>query len=95
MVNEVILYEDELIDYIKENFKENAHLQISYNRIFIPGKILFIDIEDDNVIITLQLEGEILNQVIEINIKSILSDIIELRYITNTDEVIIVVNSSI
>ncbi|PAV06506.1 DUF2097 domain-containing protein [Methanosphaera cuniculi] len=95
MVNEVILYEDELIDYIKENFKENAHLQISYNRIFIPGKILFIDIEDDNVIITLQLEGEILNQVIEINIKSILSDIIELRYITNTDEVVIVVNSSI
>ena len=95
MFNEVILYEDELIDYIKENFKENAHLQISYNRIFIPGKILFIDIEDDNVIITLQLEGEILNQVIEINIKSILSDIIELRYITNTDEVVIVVNSSI
>ena len=95
MVNEVILYEDELIDYIKENFKENAHLQISYNRIFTPGKILFIDIEDDNVIITLQLEGEILNQVIEINIKSILSDIIELRYITNTDEVVIVVNSSI
>ncbi|WP_308573967.1 DUF2097 domain-containing protein [uncultured Methanosphaera sp.] len=95
MVNEVILYEDELIDYIKENFKENAHLQISYNRIFIPGKILFIDIEDDNVIITLQLEGEILNQVIEINIKSMLSDIIELRYITNTDEVVIVVNSSI
>lgn len=95
MVSEVILCEDELIDYIKENFKENAHLQISYNRIFIPGKILFIDLEDDNVIITLQLEGEILNQVIEINIKSILSDIIELRYITNTDEVVIVINSSI
>ncbi|WP_304125326.1 DUF2097 domain-containing protein [Methanosphaera cuniculi] len=95
MVSEVILCEDELIDYIKENFKENAHLQISYNRIFIPGKILFIDLEDDNVIITLQLEGEILNQVIEINIKSILSDIIELRYITDTDEVVIVINSSI
>lgn len=92
MVVEINLCEDELIGYIKDNFTENSHLEISYNRIFIPGRILYIDCENDNVIITLQLEGELLNQVIEIDIGNILDDIIELRYITGEDEVVIVIS---
>ena len=56
----IVLKEDELEDYILKNFKEDAFLEISYNRVFIPGKILYID---DDASITLQLKGQLFHRV--------------------------------
>ena len=70
--------EDDLVDYIWSNFQENALLEISYNRVFIPGKILFIDNHGKNI--TLQLKGELLHQTVDIDIPSIIHEIVELRY---------------
>ena len=50
----IVIKEDNLEEYILKNFKEDAFVEISYNRVFIPGKILYID---DDASITLQLKG--------------------------------------
>ena len=41
------LKENEVINYIITHFQEEALLEISYNRVFIPGKILFLDYGDE------------------------------------------------
>lgn len=73
------LKENEVINYIVNNFQEEALLEISYNRVFIPGKILFIDYSDE-LIITLQLMGQLLHQTVDININEIIKELVELRY---------------
>ncbi|MGN1321164.1 DUF2097 domain-containing protein [uncultured Methanosphaera sp.] len=85
---QITLHEYELVDYIKDNFKENALLEISYNRVFIPGKILYID-NSDELIITLQLMGQLLHQTVDINVNDIIEEIVELRYTYEDDEIII------
>lgn len=82
------LSQNELLNYIVDNFKEEALLEISYNRVFIPGKILYIDKSSD-VIITLQLMGQLLHQRVDININEIIDEIVELRYTYHEMEVII------
>ena len=82
------LSQNELLNYIVDNFKEDALLEISYNRVFIPGKILYID-KSSYVIITLQLMGQLLHQRVDININEIIDEIVELRYTYHEMEVII------
>ena len=82
------LSQNELLNYIVDNFKEDALLEISYNRVFIPGKILYIDKSSD-VIITLQLMGQLLHQRVDININEIIDEIVEQRYTYHEMEVII------
>ena len=73
----IVLKEDELEDYILKNFKEDAFLEISYNRVFIPGKILYID---DDASITLQLKGQLLNQRVDIDISEVKKELVEIIY---------------
>lgn len=79
ITNEMIINENDLENYIIDNFEEGALLEISYNRVFIPGIILFID-KTNSLIITLQLKGKLLNQTVDINIAEIKYELIELRY---------------
>lgn len=83
----VIIKEDELKDFIIKNFKEEALVEISYNRVFVPGKILFVD---EDASITLQLQGNLLNQRVDINIDEVKNEIIEITY-TYGDELIIII----
>ena len=71
----IVLKEDELEEFIIENFKEDAIVEISYNRVFIPGKILYID---DDASITLQLKGELLNQRVDIDINEVKKELVEI-----------------
>ena len=74
---------------VKENVRENVHirdiLEISYNRIFAPGEVLNIISEDEEtgegLRVSLQLNGEILNQVVDVDFKEIKDDLLELRHI--------------
>ena len=82
----IVLKEDDLEDYILENFKEDAFLEISYNRVFIPGKILYID---DDASITLQLKGQLLNQRVDININEVKKELVEIIYTLGEESLII------
>lgn len=84
----IVLKEDELEDYILKNFKEDAFLEISYNRVFIPGKILYID---DDASITLQLKGQLLNQRVDIDISEVKKELVEIIYTSDEESVIITI----
>lgn len=93
MVKETIMSVDDAIEYIRNNVQIRDVLEISYNRIFAPGEVLNIIEEDEEtgegLRVSLQLNGEILNQTVEIDFKEIRDDLIEFRHIKDGEELII------
>ena len=93
MVEEVQMTYDEALDYVKTQVEVGDTLEISYNRIFAPGEVLGFTEEDDvtgeGFRVGLQLNGEILNQSVEIDFKEIEDDLIEMRHVTDDKELII------
>ena len=69
---------------MRENVQIRDILEISYNRIFAPGEVLNIISEDEEtgegLRVSLQLNGEILNQVVDVDFKEIKDDLLELRH---------------
>ena len=84
---------EEAIEYVRENGQIRDILEISYNRIFAPGEVLNIISEDEEtgegLRVSLQLNGEILNQVVDVDFKEIKDDLLELRHIKD-DKITIV-----
>lgn len=76
---------EEAIEYVRENVQIRDILEISYNRIFAPGEVLNIISKDEEtgegLRVSLQLNGEILNQVVDVDFKEIKDDLLELRHI--------------
>lgn len=81
----ITIKEDNLNDFIIDNFTENSLVEISFNRVFIPGILLNINDDDDELILTLRLQGQLLHQTVDINIDEIKSEVVEIRY-SNVDE---------
>ena len=76
---------EEAIEYVRENVQIRDILEISYNRIFAPGEVLNIISEDEEtgegLRVSLQLNGEILNQVVDVDFNEIKDDLLQLRHI--------------
>ena len=93
MVNEILLTADEAIDYIKNKVQINDTLELSYNRIFSPGEVLsIIDADEETgegIRVNLQLNGEILNQSVEIDLNEIRDDLLEVRHIRDGELTVI------
>ena len=93
MVEEILMNVDDAIEYVRNNVKVGDTLEISYNRIFAPGEVLGITEEDEEtgegLRVNMQLNGEILNQAVEIDFKEIYDDLIEMNHITDDKEVTI------
>ena len=93
MVEEIQMTSDEAIEYIRNNVQVRDILEVSYNRIYAPGEVLGITEEDEEtgegLRVGLQLNGEILNQAVEIDFAEIAEDLIELRHITDEKELVI------
>lgn len=93
MIEEVEMSFDEALEYVKTKVNVGDVLELSYNRIFAPGEVLGFTEEDDmtgeGFRVSLQLNGEILNQSIEIDFDEIKDDLIEMRHITDEKELII------
>ncbi|MDO5859284.1 DUF2097 domain-containing protein [Methanobrevibacter sp.] len=93
MVKEIQMTFDEAVEYVRNNVHVTDILEVSYNRIFAPGEVLGITEEDEvtgeGLRIGLQLTGEILNQSIEIDLKEIEDDLLEMRHIHDGNEVVI------
>ncbi len=93
MVEEVQMTFKEAVEYIRNNVHVRDILEVSYNRIFAPGEVLGITEEDEEtgegLRVAMQLNGEILNQSIEIDFNDLEEDLIELRHIHDDEELII------
>ncbi|MBR0271138.1 MAG: DUF2097 domain-containing protein [Methanobrevibacter sp.] len=93
MEEEILLTVDEAIEYVRNEVNVGDTLEISYNRIFAPGEVLGITEEDEEtgegLRVGLQLNGEILNQAVEIDFKEIYDDLLEINHITEDKNVII------
>ena len=93
MIKEVEMTFDEAVEYVRNNVHVKDTLEVSYNRIFDPGEVLGITEEDEEtgegLRVAMQLNGEILNQSIEIDFKNLEEDLIEMRHIHGDEEVII------
>ena len=67
MENEITLNSQELLDYVKNEVKQYDILEISYNRLFMPGEVLDIEIndgEDESLNLLLQLKGDLLRMIL-------------------------------
>ena len=93
MIEEVEMSFDEALEYVKTKVNVGDVLELSYNRIFAPGEVLGFTEEDDmtgeGFRVSLQLNGEILNQSIEIDFDEIKDDLIEMRHITDDKELVV------
>lgn len=93
MVEEVQMTFDEALEYVKNEVEVGDILEISYSRIFAPGDVLGFTEEDDmtgeGFRVSLQLNGKILNQCVEIDFSEIEDDLIEMRHITDDKEIVI------
>ena len=93
MIEEVEMSFDEALEYVNTKVNVGDVLELSYNRIFAPGEVLGFTEEDDmtgeGFRVSLQLNGEILNQSIEIDFDEIKDDLIEMRHITDDKELVV------
>ena len=93
MVEEIQMTYEDAVEYVRNNVQVGDVLEVSYNRIFAPGEVLGITEEDEEtgegLRVGMQLNGEILNQAIEIDFKDLEEDLIEMRHITDEKELII------
>lgn len=88
MEKEINLKTVEALDYIKSNVKNYDVLEISYNRIFVPGEVLDIsavEINDDvkSLKLLLQMNGETIRDTVEVDLVEIIDDVVEIRHITD------------
>lgn len=93
MENEITLNTQEVIDYVKNEVKQYDILEISYNRIFMPGEVINIEIndgEEERLDLLLQLKGDLLNDTVRINLVEIKDDIVEIRHFKNEEELVII-----
>lgn len=93
MVEEIQMSYEDAVEYVRNEVNVGDILEISYNRIFAPGEVLGLTEEDEitgeGLRVAMQLNGEILNQSVEIDLKEIEDDLIEMRHVNDDKELII------
>ncbi|MGB8233185.1 MAG: DUF2097 domain-containing protein [Methanobacterium sp.] len=88
MEKEMNLKADEVLNYIKSNVKNYDVLEISYNRVFVPGEVLDInavEINDDfkSFRLLIKMNGETIRDTVEVDLVEIMDDVVEIRHITD------------
>ena len=90
MVEEIQMDPDDIIEYVRNNVKVDDIFELSYNRVFAPGTVLGLTPEDEEtgegLILSLQLNGELLNQAVDIDLHKVKDEIIEFRHMPGGDE---------
>ena len=94
MEKEINLKSDEALDYIKNNVENYDTLEISFNRIFVPGEVLDIDAdEEESLKLLIQMNGELVNDTVQIDLVRIKNDILEIRHIKDDKSILIIVDA--
>jgi hypothetical protein len=98
MEKEINLNADAAIEYIKSNVKNYDVLEISYNRVFIPGDVLDITAEENDGIkslrLLIQMNGETIKQTVEMDLVEIKDDLVEIRHITEEESTVLVIEEN-
>ena len=81
---ELTMTSDEVLDYIKNNFKEFDKVAIAYNRVSAKGDVLGVDLSEfrgkPSCRVMIALDGEIISDTIEVDFEEYKEDIIELHH---------------
>ncbi len=94
MEEELILKVDEALDYVKNNVEISDVLELSYNRVFVPAEVIDIDTDTENSLkLMLQMNGEIINDTVELDLVEVKDELVEIRHIRDDKLTIIVVES--
>ncbi len=95
MKEEIVLKPEKALEYVKLNVKQEDLLELSYNRIYAPGEVLDVSLEEEygeeNIIVSLHLNGDLVNDVVRVNLNDIQDDLLEIGHITSEKETIIVI----
>ncbi len=95
MEKEINVKADKALDYIKSNVKNYDVLELSYNRVFVPGEVL--DISEgqkdgvDSLKLLIKMNGETIKQTVEIDLEEIKDDIVEIRHIVDEESTVLVI----
>jgi hypothetical protein len=95
MEKEINVKADKALDYIKNNVKTYDVLELSYNRVFVPGEVL--DISEgqkdgvDSLKLLIKMNGETIKQTVEVDLEEIKDDIVEIRHIVNEESTVLVI----
>jgi hypothetical protein len=94
MEDELILKADEALDYVRNNVEIFDVLELSYNRVFVPAEVIDIDLDTENSLkLMLQMNGEIINDTVELDLVEVKDELLEIRHIRDDKLTIIVVES--
>jgi len=92
MEEELILKSDEALDYVRNNVEISDVLELSYNRVFVPAEVIDIDLDAENSLkLMLQMNGEIINDTVELDLVEVKDELLEIRHIRDDKLTIIVV----
>ena len=95
MKKEIFLKPEEALEYVKSNVSTDDVLELSYNRVYAPGEVLDIYLEEnfgeEHIIVSMQLTGELVSDVVNVNLNDIMGDLLEIGHITDEKEIIITI----
>ncbi len=92
---EIILTADEALKYIQNNVLIHDTLELSYNKIYAPGKVLDVGMEEEFgeefLQLTLGLNGEMVTDTVRVNMHAIKDELLELRHTQGDITTVVVV----
>jgi hypothetical protein len=95
MEKEINLNAEAAIEYVKSNVKNYDVLEISYNRVFVPGEVLDVSAVETNGIKSLRLlikmNGKTIKQTVEMDLVEMKDDLVEIRHITDEESTVLVI----
>lgn len=95
MEKEINLNADAAIEYIESNVENYDVLEISYNRVFVPGEVLDIStLEKDgmkSVRVLIKMNAKTIKETVEMDLMEIKDDIVEIRHITDETSTLLVI----
>ncbi len=95
MEKEINLKADAAIEYIESNVENYDVLEISYNRVFVPGEVLDITtLEKDgmkSVRVLIKMNAKTIKETVEMDLMEIKDDIVEIRHITDETSTLLVI----
>lgn len=97
MVKEIEMNPDEAVAYIKDNVVIGDGLDLSYNRVFVPGEVLNLDTSayfgKDGLKVMINVDEENTSTATEVDLVEVKDDLVEVvhRPQDSGDELIIIV----
>jgi len=78
---------DEAIEYVKDNVKKYDNLELSYNIVYTPGKVMNMETDcfkgSETCSVMVLLDSSTINAVVEVDLEEVKDDLIEIKHVPN------------